>query len=99
MAIRTESDMNVKTKDFQIRRKEELMIMKQRYTKWSRITGFNSLYRETNVAMKALRKAKFQYEFVQKSVPELQNMLADIQRDLEGQKQKAKQQMEVVSQN
>ena len=32
MAIRAESDMNVRSKDFQIRRKEEHMVMKQRYT-------------------------------------------------------------------
>ncbi len=31
LAIRTESDIQVKSKDFQIRRKEEIMVMKQRY--------------------------------------------------------------------
>lgn len=46
--------------------------------------------------MKQLRKAKFQLEVVQKSVPELQNVLAEIQRELESQKVKSKRQAEVV---
>ena len=46
--------------------------------------------------MKQLRKAKYQLEFVQKSVPELQNIMADTARELEAQKERAKQQKQVV---
>ena len=112
MAIRAESDMNVRSKDFQIRRKEEHMVMKQRYTltfspyilfccffiyALSSPFATSNLYsREFNVAMKQLRKAKYQLEFIQKSVPELQNIMSDTQRELEAQKTRAKQQKGVV---
>jgi hypothetical protein len=33
MAIRAESDMTVRNRDFLVRRKEELMVMKQRYAR------------------------------------------------------------------
>lgn len=46
--------------------------------------------------MKQLRKAKFQLEFVQKSVPELQNILSETQRELEAQKFGSRRQKEVV---